>query len=146
MPSLPREIPVCKLPPELTSLNALRGFVTVQAQHAGLAEEECALLTVAVAEVFTNIVRHARGIQAGAEVLLSSHFAAKTLALQVQYAGEAFAPPEQSEDTDFAAFQEGGFGLTIIQKVCDQVEYLHHQGINTVRLHRALPAPLEPQS
>ena len=135
---------VCELLPVLASLSAVRGFVAGHAQQAGLAEHECALLTVAVAEVFTNIVRHARGLPADAQVRLSAHCTASTLVLQVQHPGEAFTPPEQPEDTDFAAFPEGGFGLTIIHKACDRVEYLHHRGINTVRLHCARPTQQEP--
>lgn len=140
MRSNPVSDAVCELLPVLASLSAVRGFVAAQAQHAGLAEDDCALLIVAVAEVFTNIVRHARGLPAHEKVLLSAYCTASTLVMQVQHLGEAFTPPEQPEDTDFAAFPEGGFGLTIIHKACDRVEYLHHQGINTVRLHRARPA------
>ena len=143
MPSNPVGNTECALPPVLASLPAVRGFVEMQAQHAGLTEDDCALLTVAVAEVFTNIVRHARGLPADAHVRLSAQCTASTLVLQVQNPGQAFTPPEQSGDTDFAAFPEGGFGLTIIHKACDRVEYLHHQGINTVRLHRARPTPQE---
>jgi len=133
----------CLLAPVLTSLPAVRGFVYVQTQQAGLAEDDCALLTVAIVEVFTNIVRHARGMPADAQVRLSAHCSVSTLVLQVQHPGEAFTPPEQPEETDFAAFPEGGFGLTIIRKACDRVDYLHHQGVNTVRLHRARPDPQE---
>jgi len=134
----------CVLPPVLTSLPAVREFAAAQTHQAGLAEDDCALLTVAAVEVFTNIVRHARGMPAHAQVRLSAHCSASTLMLQVQHPGEAFTPPEQSQETDFAAFPEGGFGLTIIHQACDRVEYLHHQGINTVRLHRARPSPQEP--
>ena len=131
---------VCKLAPALTSLPAVRRFVALHAQRAGLAEDDYGLLTVAVAEVFTNIVRHAKGLPAGSGIRLTAHYTASSLVLQVQHRGEAFTPPEQPEETDFAAFPEGGFGLTIIQKACDRVEYLHHEGINTVRLYLARPA------
>jgi len=139
MQSNPAGDTVCALPPVVASLPAVRGFVAVHAKRAGLAEADCALLTVAVAEVFTNIVRHAQGMPADAQVILSAHCSTSMLVLQVQHPGEEFTPPEQLEDTDFAAFPEGGFGLTIIHKACDRVEYLHHRGINTVRLHRARP-------
>lgn len=144
MPINPVGDTVCELLPVLASLQAVRGFVEVHAQQAGLAEADCGLLSVAVAEVFTNIVRHARGMPAHATVRLSALCTASVLVLQVQHPGDAFTPPQRHEDTDFAAFPEGGFGLTIIHKACDRVEYLHHQGINTVRLHRARPTNQAP--
>lgn len=124
----------CKLPIDLKSLRAFREFVEAQAECAGFPEQETGLLVVAGAEVFTNIVRHAKGLPKDATVELITHNTAHELVLEIVYRGEEFIPPEHLAETDFGAFPEGGFGLTIIRQACDKVEFLHHNGVNTVRL------------
>jgi anti-sigma regulatory factor (Ser/Thr protein kinase) len=124
----------CQLPIDMKSLRAFREFVEAQAVCAGLQEQAAGLLVVAGAEVFTNIVRHAKGLPKLATVDLITHNTAYELVLEVIYHGEEFIPPNQLTETDFGAFPEGGFGLNIIYLACDKVEFLHHNGVNTVRL------------
>ncbi len=124
----------CQFPIDLKSLRSFRKFVEAQTVCAGLTEHDAGLLVVAGVEVFTNIVRHAKGLPKDATVELISHNTAHELVLEVVYRGEEFIPPDQLAETDFGAFPEGGFGLTIIRQACDRVEFLHHNGVNTVRL------------
>jgi anti-sigma regulatory factor (Ser/Thr protein kinase) len=124
----------CKLPITLNSLRKVWEFVMTQALHAGLSEQDAGLFTVASVEIFTNIVRHAKGLLAGAPAELIVHCAQSEFVLEVIHLGVVFEPPEAEVKTDFAAFAEGGLGLTIIRKACDRVDYLHHAGVSTVRL------------
>ncbi len=124
----------CQLPIDLKSLRAFREFVEAQAVCAGLPEENAGLLVVAGAEIFTNIVRHAKGLPKVATVELITHNTDHELVLEVVYRGEKFVPPDQLAETDFGAFPEGGFGLTIVRLACDKVKFLHHHGVNTVRM------------
>jgi PAS domain S-box-containing protein len=126
----------CELAIDMKSLRAFREFVKAQAVHCGMQETEAAMFEVASVEVFTNIVRHASGVLAGAPVELVIQCLRQEFVLEVIHLGDPFTPPEEIEETNFDVFPEGGFGLIIIRNACDRVEYLHHQGVNTVRMTR----------
>ena len=126
----------CELSIEIESLRAFREFVKLQALQAGMSEVEAGIFEIASVEVFTNVIRHAKGMLAGAPMELVALRAPGEFVLEVIHLGEAFTPPEELADTNFDAFPEGGFGLIIIRNSCDRVEYLHHEGVNTVRMTR----------
>ena len=134
LPSAPGSKEHCELPIEMNSLRAFREFVALQALRSGLSEADTAMFEVASVEVFTNIVRHGKGLLAGAPVELVTHCERQEFVLEVIYLGDAYTPPEELTETNFDVFPEGGFGLTIIRNACDRVEYLHHAGVNTVRM------------
>jgi anti-sigma regulatory factor (Ser/Thr protein kinase) len=120
----------------MKSIRPFREFVTHQALQNGMSEADTAMFEVASVEVFTNIVRHAKGLMAGAPVEMLTSCVRHEFVLDVSYLGEAYTPPEELCETNFDVFPEGGFGLTIIRSACDRVEYLHHKGVNTVRMIR----------
>jgi anti-sigma regulatory factor (Ser/Thr protein kinase) len=126
----------CELPVDMKSLRLFRDFVRQQAMRAGMAEAEAAIFVVASVEIFTNIIRHAGGLLAGAPVELVAHTSGQEFILEVIHLGDAFAPPEELVETNFDVFPEGGFGLMIIRNACDRVDYLHHMGVNTIRMSR----------
>jgi PAS domain S-box-containing protein len=120
----------------LASLRNVREFVVTQARVADLSEVEAGLLEVATVEAFTNIVRHARGLPEGAPVEIISHVDRGQLELELVYIGDAIALPAVAEP-DLSRFPEGGFGMSIMESVCDRVDYLHTAGVNTVRIVKA---------
>jgi PAS domain S-box-containing protein len=127
-----------ELPLALASLRPLREFVLTQALSSGIEEVAAGLLEVACVEAFTNVVRHARGLlpEARAEIMASQE--SGELLLDLVYLGDCFEPPEELPETNFGEFPEGGFGLAIIRGASDRVEYLHVDGVNTLRLHKRL--------
>jgi anti-sigma regulatory factor (Ser/Thr protein kinase) len=127
-----------EVPPQLGALREVRGFVTRQASSAGLEDTATGLLEVACVEAFTNIVRHAKGLLDGAPVEELVHRRADLLTVELVYLGEPFQPAESSAERDFGGFPEGGFRLQIIQGASDSVQYLHHAGVNTIRLNKRL--------
>ena len=130
----------CELPIEMKSLRPFREFVAQQALREGMSETDTAMFEVASVEVFTNIVRHAKGLLAGSPVEMVASCTRQEFVLEVIYLGEAYLPPEELTETNFDVFPEGGFGLTIIRNACDRVEFLHHAGVNTVRMSRTIKA------
>lgn len=118
----------------LQALARLREFVARQAQAAGLAQARCDVLQVAAVEVVTNVIRHAVGLLRGAPLEIVAEISAQGLQLDFRYFGQAFEPPTLPQDADLSTYPQGGFGLFIIQQACDAVHYLHHDGLNTVRL------------
>lgn len=131
----------CELPIALDSLRALREFVSAHALRVGLSEEAAALFVVGAVEVFTNIIRHGQGLLPGAPIELLIHDTTDALTMDMVHLGAAFTPPEKVEEADLSNLPEGGFGLTIIRNSCDWVDYLHHQGVNTVRMTRWVTSP-----
>ncbi len=127
-----REVPV-----SLESLRAVREFVAIQSSE--LTEDVAGLLTVAAVEVVSNVIRHATELVPGAPLELLVERSAGGMQLDFKYLGARFAPPVDLPETDFAALPEGGFGLHIIQGASDRVDYLHHEGVNTVRLWIDVP-------
>lgn len=127
-----------ELPAEPAAIGALRALVDRGLAEAGQTSPASGLFTVAVVEAFTNIVRHTRGRlpQAPVEALLRRQ--PDALEVSLIHIGEPYAPPEDELPTNFDDYPEGGFGLTIIHKACDRVDYLHHDGVSTVRLTRWL--------
>ncbi|MEJ6006942.1 SpoIIE family protein phosphatase [Paucibacter sp. AS339] len=129
-----------ELPLQLASLRALRGFIGQHCLKAGLDELASGLLEVAGVEAFTNIVRHGKGLLAGAPAELLIRREGQNLLLELIHLGQPFEPPEQLPETNFGEFPEGGFGLEIIHGASDSVRYLHHEGVNTIRMSKRLPA------
>jgi len=133
-----------ELPVALTSLGLVRDFVEKQALETGLTAETTGLLTVAVVEVVTNIIRHAEGLVCGAPIALVIEEQEGSVAIELMYLGERYDPPNEVRESDFAAFPEGGFGLYIIQTVSIHTDYLHHRGVNTVRMMVLKPPEASP--
>lgn len=129
-----------ELPISLDSLRDVHNFVARETLQAGLPEPCAGLFNIAAMEVFTNIVRHTKGLPDHAMVTLSACCKAREFVLEVAHPGDAFTPPKHLQAAELADFPEGGFGLSIIHQACDQVVYSHCQGINTVRMaHKLKP-------
>jgi len=130
-----RELALC-----LESILDLRQFVTQQLQQSGLPEPQADVFLVACVEVFTNIVRHGKGLLPGAPLEVVTELRPDEFVVRLIHPGQVFIPPQETPEADFDAFPEGGFGLAIIRHACDRVAYLHQDGVNTVRLGRWLAA------
>jgi sigma-B regulation protein RsbU (phosphoserine phosphatase) len=130
----------CELLIETASIGALRQFVLERSLLAGLTDAAAAMLELASVEVFTNIVRHAKGLLQGAPVEVIAHITGEEIVMDVVHIGDAFTPPEETAGPDMSTLPEGGFGMTIIRSACSKVEFLHHEGVNTVRMTRLLAA------
>jgi anti-sigma regulatory factor (Ser/Thr protein kinase) len=131
-PDRARTLARIEVPVALESLAAVRAFV--EAQSPDLPEVTASLFLVAVVEVVTNVIRHATGLVPDAPIELVAERTPGGLELNVIYLGDHFEPPADPPEASLDEFPEGGFGLHIIFSACDQVDYLHEQGLNTVRL------------
>ncbi len=120
----------------LDSIAKVRTMVNEDALLLGFSVTEASLITVAAVEVFTNIVRHATGLLPGAPVEILSTRLPNTLQIELIYLGDFFQPDLDRLKPNLDNFPEGGFGLGIIHDVCDDVQYVHESGVNTVRLSK----------
>jgi PAS domain S-box-containing protein len=148
--ALRRNVRRIELPIALTALVDVRGFVLQRCEQFELNESSSGLVTVAIVEVVTNVIRHAQGLLTHAPLELMGEIANDRLTFECKYIGDYFAPPAAISTTDFAnlpgdeiaRLPEGGFGLSIIEQVADEVHYLHEDGVNTVRLRLSRPAQI----
>ncbi len=122
----------------LSEIARVRTFVAAEAMDAGLSPAQVAMIVLASVEVFTNIVRHTTGGLEGAPIELLSSRPTDFLQIDFVFLGNSYIPPTTPARIDYTDLPEGGFGLRIIDAACDQVDYLQSNGVNTIRLRKAL--------
>lgn len=142
-----RDVVRLQTPINLKSLVSVRNFIAERSMVLGLPEELAGPVMVAVVEVVTNVIRHAQGLLPDAPMEIIGEIDDGGLTVECRYLGDNFSPPEEISRTDFAnlpedaiaSLPEGGFGLSIIREVADEVRYLQEDGVNTVRLRFSEP-------
>jgi len=98
------------------------------------ADDEVAMLELALAEAVTNIVRHAFGGSAGQPIEMIIETDPARTEITLLHGGAGF-DPEAVPPPDFGGGREGGFGLYLIRRAVDEVEYFQdHEGRHGVRL------------
>ncbi len=136
-----RDVMRIQVPIKLSALLSVREFIGERTQKADFSEPLSAVVMVAIVELVTNVIRHAQGLLTNAPVELIGEIGSDGLTIECKYLGDYFRP-ETIVDTDFGnlpddgirTLPEGGFGLSIIHQVADEVHYLHEDGVNNVRL------------
>ncbi|MEO0975203.1 MAG: ATP-binding protein [Pseudomonadota bacterium] len=95
----------------------------------------------AVGEALNNVIEHSYGVDANEEIVVELAFDADSLKLVVEDAGQGMdpglledAPQEFPPPPDRHLLPEGGFGLTIIKKACDEVYYHRDSGLNQLTM------------
>lgn len=126
-----------ELPASLDSMRSLRRFVERELARTGLKPDESAVLLVAAVEAFTNIVRHGLGRPPGTPLEVIVQHEAHAVTVEMVHLGEDFQPPPHPAETNFGEFPEGGFGLNIIHRAADRVQYEHIDGVNRVSMRKA---------
>ncbi len=102
-------------------------------------------LRLVVAEVYSNVVRHAHSEKPELPVLIRIELDENNLLLEIWDQGEGFkldnyAAPAPSD------FQEGGYGWLILDRIMDRVEYQLQVGgdQNCLKLEKDLTISAEP--
>jgi anti-sigma regulatory factor (Ser/Thr protein kinase) len=114
-----------------TRLAALRAIVWRCAREAGLSEVRAADLVIAASEVASNTVRHARS----AGTLAVWHDADEIIC-EVKDEGVMHDPLAGSRIPRSGATT--GYGLWIVNRVCDRVDLHSDESGTTVRMHMSL--------
>lgn len=124
------------LPRQLEQLGPLRPWIATHA--ADQSEDFVATLVLAAFEAATNVVRHTPEKLNDAPLTLVLSRNARELVVELVYEGLPFAPTNQASP-DFSGKSEGGFGLFIIEKSVDKVEYgAPMPGLASIRLAKQL--------
>jgi serine/threonine-protein kinase RsbW len=123
------------------SLSEVRAFVTGYARKFGFGEKEAAEISLAVDEACTNVIKHAyKGeVKAQFEVVIRAH--ESEFSIIVRDWGLSFDPDSVQIPNvlEFAkTHKRGGFGIYLMKKLMDSVEYKEKRTANEVRLVRYL--------
>jgi serine/threonine-protein kinase RsbW len=110
---------------DVTELRMVRAFVRARARALGLPADRADLLTLAVSELATNTLQHTRG---GGQVRVWVD--AGRLTCEVKDGGRI--PPMGRPMP--AGDAEGGRGLAIVERVCDEMTIMAGTGGSLVRL------------
>jgi anti-sigma regulatory factor (Ser/Thr protein kinase) len=119
------------LPFGLPNLYAVRSLVTWTANQAGMSPGRSADLVLAINELATNAIRHARG-----GGLLRVWAVPDRVICQVEDAGQIHDPLAGRRAP--AQDAEGGMGLWTVNQLCDLVEVRTSEDGTTIRVHTAV--------
>jgi serine/threonine-protein kinase RsbW len=111
-------------------------------------------IELCVVEAVNNAIRHAYQDAPGHEVEVRVDLDAAATVIEVRDGGRAMpagalataaAPcPPALDAADVAALPEGGFGLSILRRLMDEIRYETRAGVNVLTLVRRLPRGDEP--
>ncbi len=107
-------------------LYKLTDFVTIHSEKAGFAHTEISRIKISVYEAAHNIIEHAYEFNSDKYIELNLKYDQKKLSIYLMDKGKAF---EYDPDTDYSAVdaaekrRTGGFGLHIIRRSMDDVQY-----------------------
>jgi serine phosphatase RsbU (regulator of sigma subunit)/anti-sigma regulatory factor (Ser/Thr protein kinase) len=130
-PELTRRIEVPRM---LGEISTVRRFVQAFCTAWQVPAQAMDRIELATIEVFSNIVRHSQTHLERPTVEILMRHTAQRVSLVMESLGEPFDPPPPDFDFEPSPGSEGGFGLYIIQLICDELRFEHSHGINRVAL------------
>jgi len=114
-----------------TDLAAVRALVRRRAEQAGLSEKRAVDLVIAVGEVAANTVQHAQTTGR-----LDIWHDADEIVCQIT--DEGFIDDPQAGSREPLPGATSGFGLWMVQQVCDKVDLRSDEAGTTIRMHMNL--------
>lgn len=125
------------VPSSTRHLEEVRRFVERHARAAQLSREAIEQLKIAVDEACTNVIKHAYRGEAVHEIDIAVLVKPDRFTVRIRDQGRAFQPACYEEPNIFKAVQRrraGGFGVHIMRRLMDQVEYRTYGETNEVSL------------
>ena len=128
------------------NLGKVRRFVARHAREVGFSDQVVEQVTLAVDEACSNVIRHAYGGRKNGPVDIAVIVEPEVFTVAIRDEGRAFEPGKyQSPDLNRSIRNRrpGGFGIYMMRKLMDEVQY-HSDGLhNEVRLSKTRPDPKE---
>ncbi len=121
-----RNITVYKLNSDYSNLNDLRDFIADKAQTFGFDADTAHLISLAVDEACTNLIRYAYKFDKSKKIEINIKSQQNKLIVIIKDTGKPFNPldvPPPDMQEYFDEFKRGGLGIFIIRKVMDDVIY-----------------------
>jgi len=116
--------------------------VTNYAAQAGFSDEVIDQLKIAVDEACTNVIKHAYKGNSENVIDLAVIVSDDKFIVRLRDRGVSFSPADY-EEPDLIKLakrrRSGGFGVHIMNRLMDRVEYRTHDGVNECCLVKYLP-------
>ena len=128
-----RSVYTLTIPSSTQHLETVREFVGDHARAAGFSDESVEQLKIAVDEACTNVIEHAYGGEAAHQIGVSVIVQADRFTIRIQDEGKAFDPRTYKEPNIFEYAKRrkaGGFGVHIMHRLMDHVEYRKRGAVN----------------
>ncbi len=129
------------IPSSTRYLEDVRRFIETHTVEAGFNSESVEQFKVAVDEACTNVIKHAYSGDESCELIIKVIVDSDRCTICIRDQGEAFRPKEYNEPDIFELAkrrQAGGFGVHIMRRLMDHVEYSSRGKVNEVRLTKYL--------
>lgn len=129
------------IPSSTRHLEDVRRFVELHTVEAGFDTESVEQFKVAVDEACTNVIKHAYSGDDSHELNIKIIVDTDRCTVCIKDRGSAFRPREYNEPDIFELAkrrQAGGFGVHIMRRLMDHVEYASEGKTNEVRLTKYL--------
>lgn len=129
------------IPSSTRYLEKVRQFIEAHIVEAGFNRESVEQFKVAVDEACTNVIKHAYRGDDGYELDISVIIETDRCTVCIRDEGRAFHPQEYHEPDIFELAkrrQAGGFGVHIMRRLMDHIEYSTQGAVNEVRLTKYL--------
>jgi serine/threonine-protein kinase RsbW len=130
------------IPSSTRYLEDVRDFVAQHAEEAGFSAEIVDQLKIAVDEACTNVIKHAYKGQGEQIIDIATIVTSDKLVVRLRDRGIGFNPAEYEEPNLIALAKNrrsGGFGVHIMNRLMDRVEYRTSDGVNECCLVKYLP-------
>ena len=136
-----RSIHKLTIPSSTRYLEEVRRFIETHTLQAGCDAEAVEQFKVAVDEACTNVIKHAYSGEESHELNIGVLIDPDRCTVCIRDTGVAFRPREYNEPDIFELAkrrQAGGFGVHIMRRLMDHVEYASEGNVNEVRLTKYL--------
>lgn len=131
------------IPSSTSRLGDVRRFVTERATAAGLDAPDVEAVRLAVDEACTNAIKHAYGGREDGVVTVETRRQPGAFLVVITHAGVPFDPARYHPVPLPEAVRQrrrGGFGVVLMNRLVDHVEYRQRGKISEVRLTKDLDA------
>lgn len=119
---------------EVESLAVFRNFIGDACREAGVDDQSCYDIKLAVDETCTNIIQHGYAGMEPGSIVLSVQYGARQMVVRLTDFGHPFEPAEPPE----SGAGNHGFGLLFIYRSMDSVSYDAAGGCNTMTMVKRL--------
>jgi len=136
-----RSVHTISIPSSTRYLEDARQFVERYAREAKLKEDTVEQFKIAVDEACTNVIKHAYKGDEAHQIDLTIIFDKNRFTVRIRDEGQAFQPEQYQEPDIFKMAKtrrSGGFGVHIMRRLMDRVEYRTRGKVNEVHLTKYL--------
>lgn len=126
------------------AMDVVQNFISDKLATYGCDKKIMIKIRLAVEEIFVNIISYAYRPEIGkAEIFCEVTEVPLSVCIQFLDSGKPFDPLAKNDVDDSEALfvaQEGGFGIHLVKKIMDAVDYTYKDGKNVLTIHKKLTA------